>query len=708
MVAATRGKRFVHPNSCHLPLAKMENHSSFSARKIDTRIIQNFAKTIALPFANPLISHHKWIKKVSLFAPAVYSNVRLRRGLNFQRSYSFKIPIKKEKQLTSAEKEKIKGFIEQNKFDEIEELVRQLKASSLTDISFFLGQEFYQTAQQFLAIHPPEKLEKKEVREVKRMLYYAEKYLASCGHEEGRDLLPKIYYILGKIAFPKNNYEAVFYYNQALKHLSYKYKQINLPDYDWDLGPIEVMERIPSEFLPEINTALGKAVFLEGNLVAAQNYFERAIHQDSKNVEALVHIGCLAWMKKGFAESGKYFDQAFSKNRVEASKLITEAIFFTLPHVLCCANLDKKRKAVLEAPIVYPDVLMNYIESVKTYDHLVHTDPGTSKSILEECQKVFHVIHSSLENPQLRSALTAEILLKEVAFHSPRKGKEFLLPPSQAHQDMLAYKVDEVIHLRGKIPAYGLTSSNPHAAPILIYRGTSPALSREGGISSLIEDLDPKGVGRQIFDQAFPRLNSWLEKATEKGKKARILGYSQGASLAALTLVHSFRMISKDPSFPSITFNPPGIDHPALETWKKIPVQQRPLMIQYLIRGDLVSRCGGALIGEAYEITTAQKLGLLDAHVSLVLPQSHWKMHQVDIEKDNQATLRQFAAGFVETEYGVNLYELLQTHPAANILLKINALTSNPTIGQGINYAVKLGSLVGKLLQNEKTEGPKR
>jgi hypothetical protein len=264
---------------------------------------------------------------------------------------------------------------------------------------------------------------------------------------------------------------------------------------------------------------------------------------------------------------------------------------------------------------------------------------------------------------------------------------------------MIAYQVDEVIKLRGNIPAYGLISSHPQASPILIYRGTAPALSREGGIASLIEDIDPKGVGRQIFDQASPRIHSWLQKVTNNHKKARILGYSQGASLAALTAVHSFRMISRDPASPSITFNPPGIDHPALETWKKIPTEERPLITQYLVEGDLVSRCGGALIGEAYEIATAQKLALLDAHVSMVLPQSHWRIHKVDVEKDNHAALRQFASGFVETEYGQSLYQLLNTSTGINWLLRFNSLASNEIVGQVVKTAGDLHNLVSKLLR---------
>ncbi|MBS0647992.1 MAG: hypothetical protein JSS10_02055 [Verrucomicrobia bacterium] len=691
MVAAARGKRCSPPSSYYSPSRPGNNRFSFPHFQVDPKIARNIARMVVIP---PLRGLNTRPGRMIHF-----SSLRVSKEFSLRRFYNTRTATAKH--LTTNEKEKIKELIKHRQFDTIDETVKEHQASSSTDLSFFIGQEFFHTAEQFLESHPSERLGNNEYRVVKKMLSYAEKYMLPYRREDRTDLLAKVYYLLGRICTPKNNYEAIYYYNHALKHLSYEFKQKSLPDYEMDLSPIEVLERVPSELLPEINTALGKAAFLEGNLASAQKYLDKAVSQDPKNVEALVHLGCLAWMKKGFAQSGKYFDKAFAVDRAETSKWITEVIFFTLPHVLCCANLEKKPKAALHAPVVYPDALMNYRESLVTYDHLLHTDPHTSKYILDECQKVFDAIHSSIENSQLRSALTAELLLKEVAFHSPKKGKEFLLPSYEVGQDMLAYKVDEVIRLRGKIPAYGLTSSN--ASPILIYRGTAPALSREGGISSLIEDLDPKGVGRQIFDHAFPRINSWLEQATEKGKKAaRILGYSQGASLAALTAVHSHHLISKNHSAPSITFNPPGIDNLALENWKKIALQERPTLVQYLVKGDLVSRCGGALIGEAYEIATAQKLGLLDAHVSLVLPQSHWKMYPVDTEKDNQAALRKFAAGFVETKYGFNLYDLLQSHPAAHILLQINALTSNSTIGQGINYALRLGGLVNKLLHTKK------
>jgi tetratricopeptide (TPR) repeat protein len=607
-------------------------------------------------------------------------------------------------QRTINSQEELKQAVEKGNFEKVDQAARELKRSPQGQESiFFLGKELYEKTHRDFEARRKEGFSKEKERVLKQSLYRAEECLISCTRKEARELLARVYCLLGQISASKNSYEAVFYYQQALKNLVSK--QIRLPDFEWDGGPVEIFHDAHSTLLAQINAALGNAAILEGDMTAAKRYLDKALEQDGKNVEALVLRGCIAIVQEGLSAGTKYLDRAFATHRAEASKMVTDAIFYLFPHAFFRAETGKK-EVCLQAPLVYPDAIANYSESVKNYNHFLNTDPDLRKANLQVCQKVFKAIHEGIESAQLRDALTAEILLKEVAFYAPKLGTELSLPALHSHEEMRPYKIDKILTLGGKIPAYGLTTPHPEAPPILVFRGTAPALSREGGLASVIEDFDSQGVAKRIFDEALPRIQDWLARVTQANKQARILGYSQGAALAALTAVHCRSHVSKKPHFPSITFNPPGIDPASLEKWKKIVVKERPVLLQYLVEGDLVSRCGSGLIGEAYEIATAEKLAVLDAHLTIVLPQHHWKMFKVNIEKDNQAVLRQFAAGFVESDYGVKLYEFLKTNSYVNLLMTINGLASNAQIGQGINRAAKLAGLVTTLLNPVTSKQP--
>lgn len=604
-----------------------------------------------------------------------------------------------EKILSQAERNELNALVEKGNFDEIEKMAKKPGIFS-SDLFYYAAKSCFKRSKELLGDRKPDKLSLQDTKELKNVLLRVEKYLLSSKHVNAHNLFSKVYYQLGKISSNYNNFEAIYYYNQALKFLGYNYREVKVRDLEQDTGYFEVLERVSPELSAPIHVALGKAAFLEGELQVARKSFEKVIGDDPKNFEANVQMGCLTWMEKGFSDATKFFDKAFSSNQVGATEQILQAIYFSLPHVLCRASLDEKSSDVLKPPAVYSDAIVNFRENISSYNHVYFDDSHISRSSLEKCQEVFRSIHSSIEDSQLRLALTAEILLKEVVFHSPRKGHKFQLPSTLPGEQMLAYEVDKVFHLKGGIPAYGMVSIDSAAPPKLLYRGTAPALSRKGGAASLIEDLDPNGVGREMFDEAFnTAINPWLEKVSTPKNRARILGYSQGASLAALTTVYAPHLVSQDPKFPSITFNPPGIDRRACEDWGRIPAGERPVINQYLVAGDLVSRCGGFLIGDAYQITTAQKLPLLDAHVSLVLPQSHWRMHKVNVEKDNKAALRQFASGFVETDLSRAVYTFLTSNSLPVwTLMKLNAVLSTQAGGYVARYSMQLKDLVGKIL----------
>jgi hypothetical protein len=75
-------------------------------------------------------------------------------------------------------------------------------------------------------------------------------------------------------------------------------------------------------------------------------------------------------------------------------------------------------------------------------------------------------------------------------------------------------------------------------------------------------------------------------------------------------------------------------------------------------------------------------------------------MFKVNIEKDNRALLRQYAAGFVESDYGIQLYQFLKTNSYVNLLMSLNNFASNAHVGQNINRAAKLAGLVGAMFNS--------
>lgn len=564
------------------------------------------------------------------------------------------------------------------------------------EIAYFLASKFEKESEGHL--------QSKEEAKAKECLYHAEKYLSQCVGKEAALLQAKVCFKLGQIAAPKNSYEAVYYYHEALKALPKN--NAYLPDFHQLGVPMELEREWDPNLAAQIRTYLGNASFLEGDLKTAQECYKDVVEKDTAKkeakIEAWIGLACIELIQKGVNTASRSFNEALKVNQEEAAKLITDFLLYFIPHYYFRAETNKYTPAV-EAPI-FSDYLIQFQNDLEMYSRLLNNDSGKIKKNFPKIQQVLNEINDTIKDPEVRLPLTAEVILKLWAFYHPLKGDTISLPSTQYGKDMISYKVDEIIWLDKDIPAYGLVSTLPNQPPVLIYRGTAPALSRTGGAKSLKGDFDPKGVGKQMFDASYNSILKWLKTATEKtGANARVFGYSQGASLAGYTIVNFPQYINENPAHPSATVNPPGIDPISYKVWEGIlqkckkEGKNHPQLKGYMVAGDSVSRCGGSIPGELYEIVTPQKYGVLEAHLELAFFQHGWKMYKVKPE-DNQAPLRKFISGFVGSEYGKSIYKTLDENTFVKLILAINKATSHSTSAWFLGYAGSLLKLLTKIL----------
>lgn len=405
--------------------------------------------------------------------------------------------------------------------------------------------------------------------------------------------------------------------------------------------------------------------------------FKDVLKQDPNHFESIVGLGCAHLQNGEFDKGSEILIKAFETDRKQAAAQFFDWMLYDLPHTLFKAHLASSEPFL--APDPFPEELAFYTEELKDYNHTANTGSSEHNHNIRTSEKAFYIINETIENPQYRQIMTTEILVKVIAFSKPKEGAIFRLPSAKMGEKMLEYTLDKVLTLQNDIPAFGFTSKDPKALPIILFRGTAPALSVKGGIHSIHCNFDPKGVARQLFDHSFNDIKTWIEKAAKDGRKVRAMGYSQGAALAALTTTYFHEHMSQDPLFPSITFHPPGIDPAGAAKWEEVKAGKRfPLIVQFPVKSDIVSRLGAYIIGEVHQITPGFRTGLLDAHFPLILTTPGWQLERVDTLKDNAALSRLFLSGLVETDIGLNLNQFLENN--LGIIKWINQYLSNQSV----------------------------
>ncbi|MCH1429526.1 MAG: hypothetical protein L7U87_02080 [Chlamydiales bacterium] len=218
------------------------------------------------------------------------------------------------------------------------------------------------------------------------------------------------------------------------------------------------------------------------------------------------------------------------------------------------------------------------------------------------------------------------------------------------------FKIESIFKSEARIPCWGLVpvdgDDNPledeSVSPIVLWRGTAPKLSAEGGLASVLQNLDARGPAYSMFDAHREDLEAWLDRVTLGGEiKARTIGYSQGAALSTYTAVEFPEYLSNDfEKSPSYAWCAPGINENHLAVWDRLPIQlqQQPALVSTLTAKDPVSLTGENIVSARalFIESNAQYQGIdPKAHTHMITTrQEGYRVSEVLINEENQKISR--------------------------------------------------------------------
>jgi len=228
---------------------------------------------------------------------------------------------------------------------------------------------------------------------------------------------------------------------------------------------------------------------------------------------------------------------------------------------------------------------------------------------------------------------TEELMSKAVAYRNLKKGTKIFLPNvDQQKLSLIEYEVDEVLDLWQGMPAFGLIPSKEEMSPILLFRGTDFSFASKSSWASILSDFDLSGAGLTTFRGSEKKIQTWLEKASFKGKKTKVMGFSLGGILAMYTAI-----FQPEQTELCIAFNAPGISKAIFSIWESL--SSPPSIHLYATQGDLISRFG-KIVPFAQEISDKSPMGPIEAHTKIMAQKSPIFLFQIDVEKENKARFR--------------------------------------------------------------------
>lgn len=286
------------------------------------------------------------------------------------------------------------------------------------------------------------------------------------------------------------------------------------------------------------------------------------------------------------------------------------------------------------------DSIFNYFDDHYGFFSIYHPLVGTvttGSKDLDVTQCFLLSIAESALDPKQKQLTIDEVLTKILAYRTLKKGDEITIPilGQDDSMELVVYQLDEIIDLWRGMPAFGLVPKNG-AGPysILLFRGTDLSLTTERGWASILSDLDISGPGYRTFMRAQERIHDWLEKVSNAGYPARVLGMSLGGAFTAFTVIYERELLFQEPWGASVAFNPPGVSKRVLQDWQKIPLEEQVPFRQYIVAGDLVSSIG-SLFGEVFLMELSHPLQAISAHVTMITLQAKYFINQVNIEEEN-------------------------------------------------------------------------
>lgn len=162
-----------------------------------------------------------------------------------------------------------------------------------------------------------------------------------------------------------------------------------------------------------------------------------------------------------------------------------------------------------------------------------------------------------------------ELLAKYIAYGDTFSTQSGMIVPvlNENSGQLDYYQLESQVHLSG-LHGYMLTPRNKDSdlPALFLFRGT------DGGASKH-RDLDPTGVGKQIFDICSPQITQILENYGKSTPNPRLelIGHSLGAADCQRTLVDLLQgeRASLFEEIKLLTFCSPKLDTPTIELWKK-------------------------------------------------------------------------------------------------------------------------------------------
>jgi pimeloyl-ACP methyl ester carboxylesterase len=195
-------------------------------------------------------------------------------------------------------------------------------------------------------------------------------------------------------------------------------------------------------------------------------------------------------------------------------------------------------------------------------------------------------------------------LLALYPYFSPEEDELLSLPfgPSGALIDYQVKALQLTPDFMGSpLVAYGLTSQDPQAAPILLFKGTTYP-SDEGFFLSLLTDINPfMPVGGFAFHlTAKSRIEAWLKENTTEERKAMVAGVSLGGALSLQTACYFPQYLSH-----VFAFNSPAMTSSEISSWEaniKALGDAAPRVEVYLQDKDPISRMVGCLFAQEWKL----------------------------------------------------------------------------------------------------------
>lgn len=242
---------------------------------------------------------------------------------------------------------------------------------------------------------------------------------------------------------------------------------------------------------------------------------------------------------------------------------------------------------------------------------------------------------------EFRERLMAEILTKRLAHLDPPKGQKFNIPyfGKDGKPLMVEFEVTHKITLADThIPLIVLTPTKRNLEPIVLFRGTAPHLSSQGGMRSLLENLDTEGPARGVYEKSLPQLKKLMDQVCPPGlalSNVRVMGYSQGSVMAKRFIVDFADRVSQ--RTPSMLFNGPGMEPDYKAKWDA--VKAKPPVQEYLISRDIISKAGQFFMGDLFEVEPEEG-SMLDAHLGTKMNHAGWKMYRIDKDAEENCSVR--------------------------------------------------------------------